>query len=311
MKALILGYSRLVARRVHPAMRALDVVSSIDIASRRPEMVPPPSGEVFGDYSRALDESSAELVYVSTVNAEHARWVEAALASGRHVVVDKPAFLEAETARRLAELARSGGRVLAEATVYAHHPQFQLVREAFRESAPMALSAVFSFPALADRDFRYRRDAGGGALYDLGPYAVSPGRILFGVPPARIECQITARAGAVETGFDVLASYPGGRGLVGHFGFGTPYVNRLDVLGAAARVTLERAFTSPVEVGTEVRRQLGDHDERVVSEPGDAFLGFLKEVAAAIEVGQGEHLRRALVDDAEALERLRRAAGEA
>src|SRR5205085_2558452 len=139
-------------------------------------------GVAYHDYASALDRSDATLVYVSLVNSEHERWATAALQSGRHVVVDKPAFLGRAATEGAVELAQRQGVCLAEATVYAYHPQVASVKELFAQanSAPTRLTAEFCFPDLDPTNFRYRRALGGGALWDVGPYAVSVGRTFFG-----------------------------------------------------------------------------------------------------------------------------------
>lgn len=315
MNVLVLGWSRIVARRVFAAFCGLDGVDQIDIASRRPSEATAATrsaahGKVFGDYVEALAQSPAELVYVSTVNAKHARWVEAALESGRHVIVDKPAFVDLASAERLVALSERRRAALVEATVYAHHPQFSLLSDAFANGpGPDRLTATFSFPSLDSDDFRYRAEAAGGALYDLGPYAVSPGRILFGSAPEEVVCRITARDREVETAFSVLLRYPEGRVFLGHFGFGTPYLNRLEALGPAAHVTLERAFTSPADAPTTVRVKRLDGEETFEAPPTDAFLTFLRSTLQSIERQDLVASRRALLADAHALNQLRHSAG--
>ena len=310
MNVLLIGWSRIASRRVIPALCALPCVGRVDLATRRSELVPPGtvSGRIFDDYADALNRSDAEVVYVSTINSEHERWAEAALEGGRHTIVDKPACLDASTARRLASVAERRQLALAEASVSPYHPQFSLVNELFDDDSPIRMSAAFCFPSLTPEDFRYKKAAGGGALYDLGPYAVSPGRVFFGAPPEEVSCRVTARAAEVESAFSVLLTYPGQRCFVGHFGFGTFYCNQLELLGAATCVTLDRAFTSPADSGTRMRLRRADRDESLYSPPGDAFSVFLETVFTSIPDRRFEKLRDDLVADADVLDRLRVAA---
>ena len=111
MRILILGSSALAKKRLLPAMAKLPEIDGVDVASRSAP------DATFSDYETALAKSDAELVYISLVNSEHGLWVERALERGRNVIVDKPAVLDFEQARRLVELSRSRGLCLAEATV--------------------------------------------------------------------------------------------------------------------------------------------------------------------------------------------------
>jgi predicted dehydrogenase len=264
-------------------------------------------GLVFKDYVTALADSRADLVYISTINSTHAEWAEQALRRGYHVIVDKPASTTLEDARRLVGLAQRQGRCLVESTVYAYHPQIQAARQAFLEadSQPTRISATFSFPPLSAENFRYRRALGGGAVWDLGPYAVTPGRLFFEAEPEEILCRITEWGDEVETSFSVLATYPGGRSMVGHFGFTTGYSNRIEILGPHVTVAFDRAFTTPDTLANELCVNQYNQARTVRVQPANSFASFFRTVLAAVDTGQFEALALDLLSDATALHRLR------
>lgn len=314
MKLLLIGYSRIAQKRVLPALAEIGI-GEVDVATRTraAEVVLPDglAGRVFDDYHAALAESGADLVYVSTVNATHAEWAEQALQRGIHVIVDKPAFTSLDDTRRLLDLAQEKGRCLAESTVYGYHPQIELARQGFAEagSEPTRITATLSFPPLPAGNFRYQKALGGGALWDLGPYAITPGRLFFGAEPEEVVCRVTARGDEVETGFSVLATYSGGRAMVGHFGFNTGYRNRLDILGPGVTVTVDRVFTMPAHLASELHVNQHDRPRTVTVEPADHFALFLRAVLEAIESGNHRPLAADMLADARALRRLREAAG--
>ena len=270
---------------------------------------------MFADREEALADSEADLIYVSTVNSEHSVWVERALESGKHVVVDKPAFTELRQAERLVTRARQLDLCLAEATVYAYHPQIERARRLFDEAGqmPAKIVAVFSFPPLPPGDFRYRRDLGGGALLDLGAYAMTPGRVFFGETP--LACHVTVESrhdvDPVETSFSVLASYAGGRSVVGHFGFTTEYRNQLTLLGRELCVDIGRVFTTPPDYSNEMFISRRNESSSIRIPPADSFALFLEGVINSIDAGrQGPYLDD-LEADARALAMLRHSATEA
>ncbi|MDH7568050.1 MAG: Gfo/Idh/MocA family oxidoreductase [Armatimonadota bacterium] len=315
MDVLILGCSRIAQKRVIPALASLPEVGRIHFASRAPlDGSPVPAekrGEVLTGYEAALAALQPCLVYVSLPNSLHAEWVEKALQRGFHVVVDKPAVLSLQNAEALAELARRSRLCLAEATVWSYHPQVEIAKRLFTDagSAPTRLAAVFSFPPLNPSDWRYRAALGGGSLFDQGPYAVSCGRVFFGVAPTEVVCRVHSRDEEVETSFSVLATYPNGCAMTGHFGFNTEYRNSILLLGPGVAVELDRVFTMPPDLPTEVSvRQ--NNTNRVVSVPAaDTFARFFAEVFRAIEAGDTAALTDALLQDAACLHRLRQSAG--
>ncbi|MCA9517515.1 MAG: Gfo/Idh/MocA family oxidoreductase, partial [Myxococcales bacterium] len=266
-------------------------------------------GSAHRDYARALAETPPGLVYVSLVNAAHVEWVEAALAAGHHVVVDKPAVLALADAERLVARAAARGLLLAEATTYAWHPLVPALRAVFAEhgAAPAQVTATFTPPVPAN-DFRHRRASGGGALADLGPYAVSVGRLLWDADPVGVSAVTVARGPEVETAFSALLDYGGGRVVAGHFGFTSEYQNRLHALGPALSVEAERVFSAAPGEATRLLVRHRDATEVREIAPGDAMAAFLGDALGAIAAGDVDRFGATLLRDARALARLRAAA---
>lgn len=309
---LVLGYSSLARRRILPALARLGH-THVDIASRTrtpgwPEGV---TGRGFRDYREALEGSEAGLVYVSTRNHEHAPWAAAALDAGRDVVIDKPAALSLADVRALVDRAGTRGRLIAEATTWPWHPQVEALCARIDEAGPVTrVVAHFSFPPLPADDVRHRAAWGGGALWDLGPYAVTAGRRIFGAAPDECLVRTATRPGdEVETAFSVLLGYPDDRVLVGHFGSTTAYVNRLEVYGPRLALRLERAFTTaPDHPCRLVGEQAGARVDVEVP-AADAFERFLADVVAASGHGPHKGFADLMLGDAEVLDRIRHAAG--
>jgi len=307
----MLGWSAFAQRRTLPALARLGM-AHIDVASRSRTVTLPAgiTGEVFNDYGAALRSSTTDWVYVSTRNTDHFTWAARALESGRHVIVDKPAALSLADVERLVTLATKANRLVAEATVYAWHPQIEQLRQIASDAGPVTtLVATFSFPPLPPTDFRWQAAQGGGALWDLGPYAITPGRIFFGEAPTEVIARVSRRDGdEVETAFTAMLRYSGGRSVIGHFGMTTAYVNRLTLLGPNLEATVDRAFTTAPDQPALIRGQ--QHGRPIATEVGaaDAFSLFLADAFAAPAAGRQSQFADWMLDDARCLERLRASA---
>lgn len=316
MDILIVGLSNIVTRRVLPALGTLPSLGSIDVASRKARDPAVRSawahGDAFDGYAQALSKTRAELVYVSLVNSEHEPWARAALEAGFHVVVDKPAFLGYERAARMLELAAKQDRCLAEATVFGYHPQIAAMRDAFAAvgSQPTRISALFTFPPLDAANFRYRAALGGGALWDVGPYAVATGRIFFGEEPSVVHCGVLAHGGVdVEIAFSALQVFSGGRSLVGHFGLDAAYCNRMTLIGPNVLVDCDRAFSTPADLANSIRISSPQGSSPIETPAADTFALFFDHVLGCIAARDWSGLAHDLLADARTLERLRTAAG--
>jgi predicted dehydrogenase len=312
MKVLILGYSNIVARLALPALLQTRGVDRVDIGSRRrlerSHLPAGFTGDLHLGYAEALKASEAELVYVSLVNSLHERWAEAALESGRNVVVDKPAFLSFDSARRLDEMARTSGLCLAEAVVFVDHPQVGVIRRIVEESQGITrVLAAFSFPPLAEENFRNHPELGGGSLYDLGTYAAATYRLFFESAPQEITCRVLRQhpVTGVDTAFSVLAVGDGGHAMLGSFGFDTQYQNWVTAMGPDLALSAERIFTIPPACENQITVCRQSERSTITAPAGSSFGLYFGRVVRAIQEGDWEADREALLRNAAFVERMR------
>jgi predicted dehydrogenase len=302
MRLLIVGLSSIVERRVLPAAGKVAAIDRISIASKsRPSPGSwPKQGCFFDDYGVALG-ADCDLVYLSLPNALHEEWVLAALAAGKHVVVDKPAMMTAEESERVVKEARRRDRLVAEATVFGYHPQFGGLDALLTDIGPLTQAdAQFIIPPLPIANFRNHGELGGGCLLDMGPYAAATMRILGGQSPSEIKALPGSRhpETGIDMGFSVLARLGRGGIFSGHFSFEGEYQNRLLIVGRSGSVLMERVFSPPADYRIEWRRRMRNVEDIVTFNPADSFALFLTEVTSAIARGAHERFHRDLLADA-------------
>lgn len=296
MHVLFLGYSSLVRKRILPVLGQLPQITRVSIAKAGThawdESTVGVVHERYEGYEAAERQCRPDLVYVSTVNSAHHTLAKTWLEKGYHVVIDKPATLSLADTQELLAVAVDRNVLVAEATVYTFHPQVALIRDAFRAagSAPRYMTAQFSFPPLAATDFRYRANLGGGALFDTAPYAVSLGRTFFGDLPTTVlgTCNERTNDGLCIS-YSVLLQYPGGRSLVGHFGFTTQYSNRLGLLGDTVAVDVDRIFTTPEAAENSITVRCQTSTTVTVCPPANSFVLFFNHLFASL--AKGDHGR--------------------
>jgi predicted dehydrogenase len=315
MRILFIGYSSVAKRRILPFLNQIQSIEAVDIAkfdTQRNENIESFDliGQVFDSYKVALEKSQAEIAYISNVNSAHAFWTENALKRRMHVIVDKPAFLDLKTALEMTTLAEKLDLCLAEATVYSYHPQISKVIEIIHENnlSPANLTINFSFPPMIYGNFRYSKDLGGGAFNDLGPYAVSPGRIFFNAIPEKILCSINDYDNMknVELSFSVIAKYSNGRSMTGNFGFTTEYINRLNILGPDFLFEINRVFTPPVDSENEILFKMKNKSNLIRTGKSNSFINFIRDFIDSVNTHDYLKFRSQLIMDAKAVELLKK-----
>ncbi|KQM67634.1 hypothetical protein ASE75_01490 [Sphingomonas sp. Leaf17] len=190
------------------ALRAVVSRDAVKVRADRPGM------RVVPDVTALLAEPGIDLVIVSSPDALHAEHAIAALAAGRHVLVDKPFATSLADARELAAAAEASGRML---TVFHNRrwdADFLTLRRLIAEGRLgeiVHLESRFDRwrPALATT---WKDARAGGSWLDLGPHLVDQALVLFGRPDAITADIATLRDGAPAPDyFHATLRYPNRR----------------------------------------------------------------------------------------------------
>ncbi len=204
----ILGAARIAPRAMVAPANALMGVEVVAVAARDIDRARDFSArhsipKAFGSYAELVASDDIDLVYVALPPAAHEQWCVAALANGKHVLVEKPFSMNAQDAARMVAAARAAGKHLVEAFHYRFHPLFERALQAIRGGAigrVLRIEADFN-ANLADSpgELRYLEALGGGAMMDLGCYCMHWIRTIAADEPTVVD----ARARCLSPGLDV------------------------------------------------------------------------------------------------------------
>jgi predicted dehydrogenase len=188
----IVGCGRVTGLRHLPALARIpdaQVVALADVDEDRVEALARRHGVAarYGSHAELLEDERVEAVAVCVPAALHAGMVVPALESGKHVLVEKPLALGLEDA----ELLRAAGAGSPSTTMVAFNLRWhRIVRRARElvlggalgelEAVRTVFTSSFDYRDVAP-PWRFRRDAGGGALVEMGPHHFDLWRFLSGL----------------------------------------------------------------------------------------------------------------------------------
>lgn len=261
----VLSTANIGVNKVIPAMMGSEISRVDAIASRTAESAEAAARQLginrsFGSYQELLDDPDIEAVYIPLPNHLHSEWTKAAATAGKHVLCEKPLAMTSAEAREMVEVCDAAGVLLMEAFMYRLHPMWVKTREIVDSDAIGDLRSVqitFSYFNDDPTNIRNIPEVGGGALYDIGCYAVNAARMLFGSEPSAVKASIRRDA---QLGTDVLTS-----AILDFNGRHATFVcstqmepsQRVDICGTAGRVVLEIPFNIPPDRATRVLRMAG------------------------------------------------------
>ncbi|MEP3345590.1 MAG: Gfo/Idh/MocA family oxidoreductase [Litoreibacter sp.] len=150
------------------------------------------------DYDALLADDGIDAVYIPLPNTLHVEWGLKAMAAGKHVLIEKPVAMKASDIDVLIEARDRTGLMATEAYMIVHHPQWQRAKELVANGAVgdlKQLTCAFSYDNRDPDNIRNKADLGGGALPDIGVYALGCARYVLGAEFEQISAQIERVAG--------------------------------------------------------------------------------------------------------------------
>jgi predicted dehydrogenase len=204
--------------------------------------------KAYGSYEELLADPEIEAIYNPLPNHLHVPWTAAAARAGKHGLCEKPIALTATEAQTLVQVQRETGKIISEAFMVRSHPQWHEAKawvDSGRLGELVSIQCAFTYFNRDAGNIRNKKELGGGALYDIGCYAVNTSRYLLGREPKRA---IALCERDPEFGTDRLTSGMLDYGGV-HLTFtcstqAVPY-QRVQVFGTKGRLEIEIPFNAP------------------------------------------------------------------
>jgi len=242
-----------------------------------------------GTYEALVSDPEVDAVYVGTPHTFHMENTILALKAGKHVLCEKPFCINATQAAKMIKLARDKKLFLMEAMWTRFFPVMSKVREWLRAGhigEPRLVAADFGFRAGFDPKTRIFDPAlGGGALLDVGVYAISFASMALGGAVGRIASMANLGKSGVDEESAFILGFPGGKLAVLYSAvrLTTPW-NGL-ILGTEGKIEIESPFWCPkvakLEAGQTKIKFENDYQGR-----GDQFMAA--EVTRCLRDGKLE-----------------------
>ena len=135
----------------------------------------------YGSYSELIADPDVDLVDIGTPHSHHYDVTREALLAGKPCLVEKAFMANARQTEEILSLAHQRGVFIAEAIWTRYQPAVGIVRDLIfsgRIGQPRLLTATLGY-SMGDKPRIMRADLCGGALLDLGVYALNFARMFF------------------------------------------------------------------------------------------------------------------------------------
>ena len=171
--------------------------------------------KVYSDLNAMLSDPAVDAVYIATPHNTHFAYINKALENGKHVLAEKAITLNSEELREASALAKAKGLVLAEAQTIYHMPLYKKLRELLSTGKLGRVNLVtMNFGSFKEYDMENRffnRALAGGAMLDIGVYALSFVRWFLDAKPDKLLSQVKTAPTGVDEQAGLLMTNPEGQ----------------------------------------------------------------------------------------------------
>ena len=200
---------------------------------------------VFDSYEDLIADPEINAIYNPLHNGAHGEWNLRALEAGKHVLTEKPSASNASQARQVRGVALASGLIFMEAFHYIYHPVlnrlFDLI-ESGEIGKIKRVESVFNVSAPAADDPRWQLELAGGALMDIGCYALHVQRMIahaiVGHEPTVVKASAELWSPGVDKSFEIELEYGAGIEAFARFDMDDEWLNVVTIEGELGRITV-------------------------------------------------------------------------
>lgn len=164
--------------------------------------------KVYDQIDDVFSDPNVDIIYISTPHNTHIEFLRKALTAGKHVLCEKSITLNADELAEAKLLAKENNVVLAEAMTLYHMPIYKKLRDIIETKRLGKLQMIqLNFGSYKDYDMNNRffsPKLAGGALLDIGVYALSFARWFMSEKPDKLASQVRLAPSGVDEQAGIL-----------------------------------------------------------------------------------------------------------
>ncbi|EPB8165301.1 Gfo/Idh/MocA family protein [Clostridium perfringens] len=146
--------------------------------------------KAYGSYDEIIKDEDIDVVYIATPHSNHYEYIIKSLNNNKHVLCEKAITVNERELEEALKIAREKNLVLEEAMTLFHMPLYEkVIKKISKEDLGKVNMVQVSFGSFKEYDENNRffnLDLAGGALLDIGTYALSFARYFLSSMPEEI-----------------------------------------------------------------------------------------------------------------------------
>ena len=241
-----------------------------------------------GSYEDQLADPEIDAVINPLPNSMHCEWAVKAAEAGKHILCEKPLATSANDCQRMIDAANKNDVVLVEAFTHRWNPHLRKARQLISDGTigkVATIDAALCFPAEPYNNVRYSTELGGGALWDVGCYAVYATRFVLSAEPIRVRgVGYDSDDWGIDTTFSGIMEF--GSGAVANVtgSMEQPFRCQISIDGREGRIEIPSMFedSGPIIIKTAD----GQNEQTITTPASNRFTVQFDEFSECVLTGK-------------------------
>lgn len=166
--------------------------------------------KVYSDFNEMFTDPEIDAIYITTPHNTHIGFMRKAIEGGKHILVEKSITLNSAELNEAAALAEKYNVIIGEAMTIYHMPVYRKLKEIMDAGAFGKVNMITAnFGSFKEYDMNNRffnRNLAGGAMLDIGVYALSMIRWFMKPDPERLVTDVRFAPTGVDEQVTMLLS---------------------------------------------------------------------------------------------------------
>ena len=255
--------------------------------------------KVYDDFHEMFSDEEVDVIYITTPHNTHIDFMTEALSHGKHILCEKAITLNREELEKAEKLAKEKQVVLAEAMTIYHMPLHKKLRKMVADGTIGDVEMIqINFGSFKEYNMENRffnPNLAGGALLDIGVYAISLARCYLKSKPSKVISMMRKAPSGVDEMSGIVMQNDEGQMVVISLSLHTKQPKRCNICGEKGYIEIydyPRAEEAKIvytesgavetikegEMSRALQYEMEDMEKAITGNDEDILLNYTRDV---------------------------------
>jgi len=269
----------------------------------------------FGNYEDVLKNENIDAVYISLPISMHEKWAIKAAKAGKHILCEKSLTLSYASSKKIVKECKNNNVKIRENFVFKFHPQHKKILDIITKNkigTVHSFSAKYGFNSLfSNKNFRFNKKLGGGALNDIGCYLISACSHVFKDLPTSVFCNLEInKKFNIDYRGSILLTFSKNRTALVSFSYDDYFQSTYDIWGTRGLIRTERAFNVSKNMKTSIYLNQNDKIKKILISPANQFQLAIEDFCSKIKYNSNNNFEKEILNQALIMDAVRRSSSK-